>query len=53
MRYFGRGGMVGILRRSLQMAAWLGERIGARVAIGNVRTEWRDVAELWGGISGS
>ena len=103
MRYFGREGMVAILRRSLQMAAWLGEQISAsarfelaapvqtglvcfrsregdaatrelmnrinaagaffvshtvlngqftiRVAIGNIRTEWRDVEELWGAIS--
>jgi aromatic-L-amino-acid decarboxylase len=29
MRYFGRDGLVAVLRQSLQMAAWLGERIGA------------------------
>lgn len=103
MRYFGRVGLVAILRRSLKMAAWLGERIsdstrfelvapvnmglvcfrsrqgddatrelmnrinssGAlfvshtvlngsftiRVAIGNIRTQWEDVEELWSAIS--
>jgi aromatic-L-amino-acid/L-tryptophan decarboxylase len=29
MRYFGRDGLVAILRENLRMAAWLGERIGA------------------------
>jgi aromatic-L-amino-acid decarboxylase len=103
MRYFGREGMVAILRRSLKMAAWLGQQIsnsaqfdlaapvnmglvcfrsrqgddatresmnrinGAgvffvshtalngrftiRVAIGNIRTRWQDVEELWAAIS--
>jgi len=103
MRYFGRDGLVAILRRSLKMAAWLGEQISnsarfelaapvnmglvcfrsrqgddatrelmnrinrsgaffvshtvlngsfiVRVAIGNIRTQWEDVEELWGAIS--
>src|ERR1035438_8766031 len=29
MRYFGREGLVAVLRRSLEMAAWLGQRISA------------------------
>ncbi|HYL77206.1 MAG TPA: pyridoxal-dependent decarboxylase [Bryobacteraceae bacterium] len=103
MRYFGREGLIAILRRRLEMAAWLGQRISAderfhlaapvnmglvcfqsregddasrdlmrrindscaffvshtvlegrftiRVAIGNMRTEWRDVEALWAAIS--
>jgi aromatic-L-amino-acid decarboxylase len=105
MRCFGRDGLAAILRESLRMAAWLGERIGAderfelvapvimglvcfrlrqgdaetkelmrringsgrhfvshtvldgrftiRVAIGNIRTEQRDVEELWDNIAKS
>jgi aromatic-L-amino-acid decarboxylase len=103
MRYFGREGLVVILRRSMAMAAWLGERISGdarfdlaapvnmglvcfrsrhgnettkgllnrindagvffvshtvlagnftiRVAIGNIRTQWQDVEQLWDAIS--
>jgi aromatic-L-amino-acid decarboxylase len=103
MRYFGREGLVAVLRRSLAMAAWLGQRISAsgrfelvapvnmglvcfrlrqgddatrdlmrrindtnaffvshtvlsgrftiRVAVGNMRTQWQDVEELWALIS--
>jgi aromatic-L-amino-acid decarboxylase len=105
LRYFGREGLVAVLRKSMKMAAWLGERISGdarielvapvnmglvcfrlrqgdeatrelmkrindsgaffvshtalggrfaiRVAIGNIRTEWRDVEELWAAIAGS
>src|SRR5271157_47967 len=105
MRYFGREGLVAILRENLRMAAWLGERIAAdarfdlvapatmglvcfrlrrgdaatrelmrrinrsgrffvshtvlagrftiRVAIGNIRTQQRDVEELWIAITES
>jgi aromatic-L-amino-acid decarboxylase len=105
MRYFGRDGLAAILRASLSMAAWLGERIGAderfelaapvtlglvcfrsrrgdaatkelmrringsgrffvshtvlagrftiRVAIGNIRTQQRDIEELWDTIAES
>ncbi len=104
MRYFGRDGLVAILRENLRMAAWLGERIGAdarfelvapgamglvcfrlrpgdaatkelmrrinssgdfcvshtvleghftiRTAIGNIRTQQRDIEELWIAITG-
>ncbi len=103
MRYFGRDGLAAVLRRGLEMAAWLGGRIseserfelvapvnmglvcfrvrqgdeatrelmrrinetGAffvshtvlggrftiRVAVGNIRTEWRDIEALWTAIS--
>jgi aromatic-L-amino-acid decarboxylase len=103
LRYFGREGLEAVLRKSMKMAAWLGERIRAdarfelaapvnmglvcfrlrqgdeatrelmkrinesgaffvshtvldgkvaiRVAIGNIRTEWRDVEELWAAIA--
>jgi aromatic-L-amino-acid decarboxylase len=103
MCYFGREGLAAILRRSLKMAAWLGEQISGssqfelaapvnmglvcfrsrqgddatrelmnrinnagmffvshtalngrftiRVAIGNIRTRWQDVEELWAAIS--
>ena len=103
MRYFGREGLVAVLRRSLEMAAWLGQRISAsarfelvapvnmglvcfqlrqgddatrdlmrrindtdaffvshtvlngrftiRVAVGNMRTQWQDVEELWAAIA--
>jgi aromatic-L-amino-acid/L-tryptophan decarboxylase len=105
MRYFGRNGLVAILREILRMAAWLGERIGEdarfdlvapvrmglvcfrlrqgdtatkelmrrinssgrffvshtvlegrftiRTAIGNIRTQQRDVEELWVAITES
>jgi aromatic-L-amino-acid decarboxylase len=103
LRYFGRDGLAAVLRKSMKMAAWLGERVSGdarfelvapvnmglvsfrsrqsddstgalmsrindsgaffvshtvlggalaiRVAIGNIRTEWRDVEELWAAIS--
>jgi aromatic-L-amino-acid decarboxylase len=105
MRYFGRDGLVAVLREKLKLAAWLGQQVASdprlellapaamglvsfrhrdgdgasmdlmrhinssgqflvshtklngrfaiRVAIGNIRTEQRDVEELWATIAGS